>query len=204
MTDGGPRTRLTADERRRQLVRAAVRAFARDGFHGATTRSIAAEAGVAEALLYRHFSSKRDLYLSTVALTSDRMVDALRRILEEHADAPRQAVYALLGFYRTMLLRNPDLAKMIFLVSAELDAEDVRDVYLPRQEVALDLLEAAFTTWQAQGFVAAGLAPRALAWMVLGSYQVVALMQHSGRIDEVPPDATRALLETLLGPPPTR
>lgn len=204
MSDGASRTRLPADERRRQLVRAAVRAFARDGFHGATTRSIAAEAGVAEALLYRHFSSKRDLYLSTVALTSDRMVDALHRILDENEGAPRDAVRALLGFYRTMLLRNPDLAKMIFLVSADLDADDVRDVYLPRQQAALDLLEQAFTGWQARGIVPPTLAPRALAWMVLGSYQVVALMQHSGRLADVPADATAALLNTLLGPAPTR
>lgn len=199
MTDGGARTRMTGDERRRQLVRAAVRAFAKDGFHGATTRSIAAEAGVAEALLYRHFASKRALYLSSVELTADRMVDALRRILDDHATEPRRAVYALLGFYRTMLLRNPDLAKMIFLVSAELDAADVRDVYLPRQEAALDLLERAFGGWQVRGIVPPGLAPRSLAWLVLGSYQVVALMQHSGRLDEVPPDAARALLDGLLG-----
>jgi AcrR family transcriptional regulator len=201
MTDGSGRTRMSAGERRRQLVRSAVRAFARDGFHGATTRAIAAEAGVAEALLYRHFSSKRALYLSSVALTADRMVDALRRILDDYEAEPRRAVYALLGFYRTMLLRNPDLAKMIFVVSADLDADDVREVYLPRQAVALDLLEAAFCEWQRRDIVPPDLSPRSLAWLVLGSYQVVALMQHSGRLNEVPPDAARALLEGLLGAP---
>ncbi len=56
--------RLPAAERRRAIVRAAVRVFSSTSYAGATTAEIAREAGVTEPVLYRHFASKRDLWLA--------------------------------------------------------------------------------------------------------------------------------------------
>jgi TetR/AcrR family transcriptional regulator, transcriptional repressor of aconitase len=55
-------TRLDSDERRQQIVDAAVPLFARKGFAGTTTRELAEAAGISEALLFRHFPSKELLY----------------------------------------------------------------------------------------------------------------------------------------------
>lgn len=54
--------RLSARDRRRQILEVASGIFARKGYDGATTREIAEEAGVNEALLFRHFPSKEALY----------------------------------------------------------------------------------------------------------------------------------------------
>src|SRR6202011_2702451 len=54
--------RLDSDERRKAIVAAAVPLFARRGFAGTTTKELAEAAGIAEALLFRHFPSKRHLY----------------------------------------------------------------------------------------------------------------------------------------------
>ena len=56
------KNRLHAEDRRRQLLKAAVESFAQKGFAGTKTKDIAAAAGVSEAILFRHFSSKEDLY----------------------------------------------------------------------------------------------------------------------------------------------
>ena len=56
--------RLTADERRDAILAAAMPLFAKQGFNGTTTRQIAEAAGVSEALMYRHFPSKEDLYMA--------------------------------------------------------------------------------------------------------------------------------------------
>ena len=56
------KTKLSAVERRRSLIEAAVPLFAKEGFRGVTTKELAAQAGVSEALLYQHFPSKDDLY----------------------------------------------------------------------------------------------------------------------------------------------
>lgn len=55
---------MTADERRRCVVSAACRVFSKSSYRGATTAEIARESGISEPILYRHFSSKRDLYLA--------------------------------------------------------------------------------------------------------------------------------------------
>src|SRR6266536_2952158 len=55
-------TRLNATDRRRQLVETALDLFSRKGFGGTTTKEIAAAAGVAETIIFRHFATKQDLY----------------------------------------------------------------------------------------------------------------------------------------------
>jgi AcrR family transcriptional regulator len=58
------RQRLTADERRQAVLDTACRVFSKSSYRGATTSEIAREAEISEPILYRHFGSKRDLYLA--------------------------------------------------------------------------------------------------------------------------------------------
>lgn len=53
---------MTGDERREQILRTAVDLFSRFGFSGTTTKEIARAAGVSEAMVFRHFSTKEELY----------------------------------------------------------------------------------------------------------------------------------------------
>jgi TetR/AcrR family transcriptional regulator, transcriptional repressor of aconitase len=61
-------TRLDSDERRKAIVTAAVPLFARKGFAGTTTKELAEAAGISEALLFRHFPSKKNLYAEILRL----------------------------------------------------------------------------------------------------------------------------------------
>ena len=58
--------RMKADERRQEIIRAAVEVFARNGFGGSTTREIAENAGISEAMIYSHFRNKQDLYTAII------------------------------------------------------------------------------------------------------------------------------------------
>jgi len=58
------RQRLSAFERRQAVLDTACRVFSKLSYRGATTAEIAREAGISEPILYRHFGSKRDLYLA--------------------------------------------------------------------------------------------------------------------------------------------
>jgi AcrR family transcriptional regulator len=62
-------TRLPAPERRAAVLDCACRVFSRGSYHGTTTAEIARTAGVTEPILYRHFESKRDLYLACLDAT---------------------------------------------------------------------------------------------------------------------------------------
>jgi AcrR family transcriptional regulator len=56
--------RLSAEERRAAVLECACQIFSKGSYRGATTAEIARGAGVTEPILYRHFASKRDLYLA--------------------------------------------------------------------------------------------------------------------------------------------
>jgi TetR/AcrR family transcriptional regulator len=62
-------TRLPAEERRAALLETACAVFSQGTYRGTTTAEIAREAGVTEPILYRHFDSKRDLYLACLEET---------------------------------------------------------------------------------------------------------------------------------------
>src|SRR4029450_12682283 len=64
MTSVTPRQRLPVAERRTLIVEAAGRLFGERGYEGTRIDEIAAAAGVTKPIVYRHFGSKRDLYLS--------------------------------------------------------------------------------------------------------------------------------------------
>src|SRR5436853_1918698 len=65
-TDGTPLPqiagRMAGDERRLQILRVAVSLFSQKGFRGTTTKEIAQAAGVSEAMVFRHFATKSELY----------------------------------------------------------------------------------------------------------------------------------------------
>ena len=80
MTDKSPsrRTRPSADPTRERVLDAALELFADRGFDGASTRDIAAQAGVAQPLLNYHFRSKDDLWREAV----DRLFAQFRATFE--------------------------------------------------------------------------------------------------------------------------
>src|SRR5437870_11402534 len=65
ITDNGAginASRMAGEERRLQILRVAVSLFCQRGFRGTTTKEIAHAAGVSEAMVFRHFATKEDLY----------------------------------------------------------------------------------------------------------------------------------------------
>ena len=66
------KSRMHAEDRHRQLLRVAIELFARNGFSGTKTRDIAAAAGVSEAILFRHFATKEDLYHAILDMKEDK------------------------------------------------------------------------------------------------------------------------------------
>lgn len=98
-----PRTRLSAEERRTSILIAATQVFAVKGFKGTTTKEIAKAAGVSEALLYRHFPSKENIYLD------------LRDYICDHKDEFLEYMSALPTSTETLVFFTHFLIHHIFL-----------------------------------------------------------------------------------------
>lgn len=75
--------RKTADERRGEILEAALTEFAEHGFEGASTDTIAKRAGISQPYLFRLFGTKKQLFIAAVNLA---MTDALGRLRESAGD----------------------------------------------------------------------------------------------------------------------
>jgi AcrR family transcriptional regulator len=95
------RTRLPASERRAAVLECACRVFSRASYHGATTAEIAREAGVTEPVLYRHFESKRDLYLACLTETWNELRTRWEEAIAAEKD-PAEWVGAMARAYFSM------------------------------------------------------------------------------------------------------
>ncbi|MFI7671351.1 TetR/AcrR family transcriptional regulator [Nocardia sp. NPDC049526] len=76
-TSAQPVRRMPRAQRREQILAAATRAVARNGFAGTGLPDIAAEAGITHVILYRHFASKADLYRAVLERAYTRLGDAV-------------------------------------------------------------------------------------------------------------------------------
>ncbi|MFI5957969.1 TetR/AcrR family transcriptional regulator [Cryptosporangium sp. NPDC051539] len=119
-----PATRLSADERRRMVLRAALVEFARGGFDGTSTETIAQRAGISQPYLFRLFPNKKALFVASVHLSFQMVVDAF----EEASDglAGPDALVAMAKTYNK-LITDRDLLMHQMQAYASCDDADVRD-----------------------------------------------------------------------------
>lgn len=112
------RPRISAAQRRRQILEVATQLFAQRGFQGTTTHQIAEQAGVNEALVFRHFPRKQDLYWAVIDFKC-RAVSGRRRMQEllrtQGDEAERLAAIAA-GILRRA--RNDQTLTRLLLFSA--------------------------------------------------------------------------------------
>lgn len=92
-----PSIRMTAEERKVGIIRAAIPLFAENGFNGASVRDIAKAAGISEALIYRHFPSKEALYEELLGYTRSLLAVGSPEfeVLEPGAETLTTLIYLL-------------------------------------------------------------------------------------------------------------
>jgi AcrR family transcriptional regulator len=105
----GPRQRLTAGERREQVVAVAVRHFGDSGLHGTSTEDIAQEAGLSQPYLFRLFRTKRDLFLACCEACTERIIAAFR---EAAAGVPDEERLEAMGHAYLDLLEDERWLRM--------------------------------------------------------------------------------------------
>jgi AcrR family transcriptional regulator len=113
-------TRLTARDRRQQILDAAAGLFARKGYQGATTREIAEEAGINEALLFRHFPSKENLYWTLIEelCTARGRQQRVRKVLEKGGSDP-EIFEAIAREFLSRSPRDRELTRLLWFSALE-------------------------------------------------------------------------------------
>ncbi|MEZ4339046.1 MAG: TetR/AcrR family transcriptional regulator [Sandaracinaceae bacterium] len=190
--------RLSGEERKGSILESAIAVFARGGFNGSTTSALARAAGITEALLYRHFRSKRALFKGAVRHVLETVDTDVEDILARH-DHPVRALRSLFAYFVSQLRKNPELSHLIYVVATELrEDEDLKELYVRYQDRIHGRLELAIRRWEADGYLRPGTDPRAAAWLILGAHQTLTLMEQTGRLDEFGPQHVRSFVQAFL------
>ncbi len=146
--------RLSADKRREQLIGVAVDLFSRKGFKGTTTREIATAAGVTEAIIFRHFATKEQLYKAIIdqKLSSPDAADwivGFRSAMDQNDDGAviRQLIIAIIETHKT----DPKFERL--MLYAALEGNEIALLYMRQVTVSIiDAFRSYFLRRQREGF----------------------------------------------------
>ncbi|MBI1815028.1 MAG: TetR/AcrR family transcriptional regulator [Deltaproteobacteria bacterium] len=128
-----------------RILSAAEQVFASKGFEGASTREIAAQAGVNISSLHYHWESKETLYFAVFQNIYDRIVELVRTSIPAHIADPaasRTVVDTAMGRLFDFFADNPNIPKLMVRRLLESDASQVeieRDILIPSWKVFASL-----------------------------------------------------------------
>jgi AcrR family transcriptional regulator len=160
-----------AIDKRRVILDAAVRVFARQGFHTCRVSDIADEAGVAYGLVYHYFASK-DQILDTLFL--ERWDVMLQAIADADASerSPRDKLAAIAGFIIESYRHDPELMKVI-IVEVTRAANTFGRTHLTKIREAYALIAEIVRRAQADGVFRGAITPEFAALAFYGSVEQV-------------------------------
>jgi TetR/AcrR family transcriptional regulator, fatty acid metabolism regulator protein len=144
-----PAPRVKSPDKRRQILDAAVRVFARQGFHACRVSDIADEAGVAYGLVYHYFASK-DEVLDTLFLERWEVMLELIRDVDAEAGTVRDKLGAIASFIVDSYQHDPDLMKVI-IVEVTRAANSFGNTHIATIREAYDLIGGMIAKAQAEG-----------------------------------------------------
>lgn len=113
-------SRLPASKRREQLLDCAADLFAKMGYARATTAQLARAAGVTEPIIYRHFESKKDLFVALIERTGRETIEQWERHLADAQD-PAERLRRLLGDNPMVTERGRSAYRVILQAISEVD-----------------------------------------------------------------------------------
>jgi TetR/AcrR family transcriptional regulator, fatty acid metabolism regulator protein len=186
------------EDKRRLILDAAVRVFARKGYHASRVGDIAEEAGVAHGLLYHYFRSKEEL-LETISRETWRdVLDAVRAV-EETDESARDRLGGVAKILLRSWRRDPDLVRVLV-------REVTRGSYLQRRIDEIDQafagLERIIARGQEDGEFRADLDPRMISYVFYGALEEILTGWVLGQLDDGEDEiavAEQTVIEVVCG-----
>ena len=198
-------SRMSGDERRKQILRVAIRLFSERGFSGTTTKEIAKAAGVSEAMVFRHYATKQALYnaiLDHKACESSGIdpLELAREAMTKDDDAEL--------FYQLMLNalkhheRDTDFMRLLF--HSALEGHELAEMFVGQNIVPLyELLSEYIAKRQKDGAIRKDLNPRVIirafvGMMIHHSLNNTLWDKNRRLLDISNEEAARSFVEILL------
>ena len=161
---GSPTGRMSGDERRSQILQVAIRLFSRNGFSGTTTKEIARAAGVSEAIIFRHFATKEELYHAILDYKAceggnPTPMELAGKVMSKGDD--REFFYQLMLNALNHHDKDPEFMRLLF--HSALEGHDLADIFIEQNIVPIyEFLSEYIAKRQKEGAIRKDIAPRVI------------------------------------------
>lgn len=194
--------RLPAAQRREQLLDTAAKLFAVHGYAGATTAQIAKAAGVTEPIIYRHFESKRDLFIALIERTGASTIKLWQHELATAPD-PAERLKRLIGANPMVANRGRGIYRVIVQAMTEVEDPKILEALMHHVEMLHQFLMKEVKNAQDAGDVSKRFSPELTAWALIhlglgfGVLSAMGVSKHG--VDERGHTIVDLLGELMLG-----
>ena len=176
------------EDKRRLLLDAAVRVFARKGYHAARVGDIAEEAGVAYGLLYHYFSSKEEVLRDVFRETWRALIATIENV-ERAGDSPREQLRKVAEILLRSCRREPDLVHVLVLevTRSQLLAGEMDEIV-----ASFSAIQSIVERGQADGSIRSDLDARLASYVFYGAIDELLTGWVLGRLPDSEEDVARA------------
>jgi len=176
------------EEKRRLILEASVRVFARKGYHTSRVGDIAEEAGIAHGLLYHYFGSKEEVLETIFRENWSDLIEAFRRI-ESSEEPPLEQLEGIAKILLRSWRNDPDLVSVMVREVARSQhllgqVDEIREGFLIIQRV--------IERGQADGSLRPGIDPRLASWIFYGGLEEVLTGWVLGQLPDGDGEVARA------------
>jgi AcrR family transcriptional regulator len=171
------RARLSGEERRALILRSARRVFARSTYAEASTSELARESGVTEPMLYKHFGSKKGLFLAVLGEFSAQFLRLLQERIAHRAEEDiLDALEHVVTDYRAAIKADPDIQRILFQAVSESGDPDIARCVSGHNRKVYGLIHQLVEQAQQDGLLDPAISPEAAAW---GYMSMILAIQYS-------------------------
>ena len=176
------------EDKRRLLLDAAVRVFARKGYHAARVGDIAEEAGVAYGLLYHYFSSKEEVLRDVFRETWRALIATIENV-ERAGDSAREQLRKVAEILLRSWRREPDLVRVLVLevTRSQLLAGEMDEIV-----ASFSAIQSIVERGQADGSIRSDLDARLASYVFYGAIDELLTGWVLGRLPDSEEDVARA------------
>ena len=161
-------SRMRGDERRALILAQAKMTFAQRGYREASTGELARASGITEPILYKHFGSKKKLYLAVINTIAEQFLERFRGLVELRSENNLlDSLTNLLLDYRTAGMEDHDSIHLLLNATLESNDPDVAQITQAHNHEMFKLVYGLLERAQEQGLVSKQLDLPAATWGTL-------------------------------------
>lgn len=166
--------RLTAKQRERSIIRSAIDVFSKSNYRHATIAGISNRAGITEPVIYKHFDSKKDVFLKILTAITEKVFNDFSQqdfLVEEKIETKDHLNFAIqqsvIAYFNTLKRHRKEL-KIFYQAISEVDDEEIRNVLMESYEQFAEMYAQLFQVGVRRGILPVDYNVSATSWDVIG------------------------------------